>query len=788
MKRKRCGSVSININTKLLCWMAVAVPSSSTSSAPCSAFLLPSRRLHQQLPDQHQHHRHRRLHAIDMFSSSPSSLQFTTLLNLTAHPNAGASNEYSIRGQRQRSRRHIVNATSSWSTENVADDIFDEATENADSSNYITTKKLKRKTSTTPSSSTTSSSFTTVRQSPFPAMPSPLFVDLAKSQFELLSNSLVHTTTTTTTTSSSSKQQSKIHSMILYLPKENPITGRLEFVPALSIPDPSSSSNHKRIFIASSVEHSSKSGGVHQPPTVPEFVMQKGALRLPGFFSAKDLIPSYPFVSSGSNGSDEEGGSAEVLGMEEGDDGKTTKNPQRSRDIITMDGYDSPIGVSAVEEIPMMSSSSSKRSSSGGLGESVEADVKGAGGGGGGCRTSLSVTLFNGLDTLGVLMLWPNNNDKMSNNNNEEEQEEWKWTSEDKRQVSRAAKSLALALSMDGELASSRLANDRLCVAMADGLHQVKSPLQALRTFGKLLRRQLDEDGSSVGVGSATIVGMERMPTATTSTSAGNGRGRRHALKLAEDMLSQGERVIDIIEPMDALVRSSSGDGNSRYLLRGDILEIEEETSMSTLRLPPSDDVTTEIPQQYLLPPPMPIIGDFTLEMAFPQDVLGSIVYASQAVSREAGINFDVYGFDPDNIDLPGVSVCTKYLKEAVSNLLDNAIKYAPIRRRGKVGRPRTPQIKVSLVPNDRSLFSPGATIYIEDNGPGISPSEREKVFERGYRGEAVQDEVDGSGLGLAIAREMISKIGGTLEIVDVGPNKLNGTTVRVVLFRDPER
>ena len=576
--------------------------------------------------------------------------------------------------------------------------------------------------------------------------------------------------------------------MILYLPKENPITGRLEFVPALSIPDPSSSSNHKRIFIASSVEHSSKSGGVHQPPTVPEFVMQKGALRLPGFFSAKDLIPSYPFVSSGSNGSDEEGGSAEVLGMEEGDDGKTTKNPQRSRDIITMDGYDSPIGVSAVEEIPMMSSSSSKRSSSGGLGESVEADVKGAGGGGGGCRTSLSVTLFNGLDTLGVLMLWPNNNDKMNNNNNEEEQEEWKWTSEDKRQVSRAAKSLALALSMDGELASSRLANDRLCVAMADGLHQVKSPLQALRTFGKLLRRQLDEDGSSVGVGSATIVGMERMPTATTSTSAGNGRGRRHALKLAEDMLSQGERVIDLIEPMDALVRSSGGDGNIRYLLRGDILDDEEETLTSTLRLPPSDDVTTEIPQQYLLPPPMPIIGDFTLEMAFPQDVLGSIVYASQAVSREAGINFDVYGFDPDNLDLPGVSVCTKYLKEAVSNLLDNAIKYAPIRRRGKVGRPRTPQIKVSLVPNDRSLFSPGATIYIEDNGPGISPSEREKVFERGYRGEAVQDEVDGSGLGLAIAREMISKIGGTLEIVDVGPNKLNGTTVRVVLFRDPER
>ena len=71
----------------------------------------------------------------------------------------------------------------------------------------------------------------------------------------------------------------------------------------------------------------------------------------------------------------------------------------------------------------------------------------------------------------------------------------WEWTSNDKRQVSRAAKSLALALSMDNERASTQLANDQFRVAMADSLHQVKSPLQALRTFGKLLQRQLAEEG-----------------------------------------------------------------------------------------------------------------------------------------------------------------------------------------------------------------------------------------------------------------------------------------------------
>ncbi len=48
-------------------------------------------------------------------------------------------------------------------------------------------------------------------------------------------------------------------------------------------------------------------------------------------------------------------------------------------------------------------------------------------------------------------------------------------------------------------------------------------------------------------------------------------------------------------------------------------------------------------------------------------------------------------------------------------------------------------------------------------------------------------NEVEGSGLGLAIAREMITRMGGVLDIVDEGPNRLNGTTVRVILFHDPE-
>jgi signal transduction histidine kinase len=361
---------------------------------------------------------------------------------------------------------------------------------------------------------------------------------------------------------------------------------------------------------------------------------------------------------------------------------------------------------------------------------------------------------------------------------------------DDKLKLSRAARSLALALSTDNELASSRIANERFRLSLADGMHQVRSPLQAFRTFGKLLQRQLAEgDDGEMEQRAPPASSIATSHSARGGDDGGGGGGRRRqqqwAMKLAEDILSQGERVIDLIEPMDALIRNDVGRGK-KYLLLGDV---KERVVLLPPLLPPSWDdpavagtATTAqiVPYRRYdqLPPPMPVLGE---------------LYAYQAISLEAGIKLDAVGFEPDNPDLPGVKVCTRHLTEAVSNLLDNAVKYAPLRRGGGrkqgkklVSRPRIPQIRVMLVSIEPPL-SPGATLYIEDNGPGIPTSERDEVFVRRYRGRAVVDEVEGSGLGLAIAREMVTRMGGVLDIVDEGPNRLNGTTVRVILFRDPE-
>ncbi|HEV7799445.1 MAG TPA: sensor histidine kinase [Burkholderiales bacterium] len=78
-------------------------------------------------------------------------------------------------------------------------------------------------------------------------------------------------------------------------------------------------------------------------------------------------------------------------------------------------------------------------------------------------------------------------------------------------------------------------------------------------------------------------------------------------------------------------------------------------------------------------------------------------------------------------------------LREAVSNLLDNALRYGAAGRHVTVG--------VSATPPE---------IYVEDTGPGIPESEREKVRQRFYRMPGTQG--DGCGLGLSIVEEIVRR------------------------------
>ncbi len=106
-------------------------------------------------------------------------------------------------------------------------------------------------------------------------------------------------------------------------------------------------------------------------------------------------------------------------------------------------------------------------------------------------------------------------------------------------------------------------------------------------------------------------------------------------------------------------------------------------------------------------------------------------------------------------------------LRTVIDNLVSNAIKYSP----------RAGVIEITLGPQ-----AAHAVLDVVDQGPGIAPADRERVFESFYTGKPPADgKVKGSGLGLAIAREYAHAHGGRIEVLDRADGE-RGTRFRLWL------
>lgn len=122
--------------------------------------------------------------------------------------------------------------------------------------------------------------------------------------------------------------------------------------------------------------------------------------------------------------------------------------------------------------------------------------------------------------------------------------------------------------------------------------------------------------------------------------------------------------------------------------------------------------------------------------------LLGALDFTAQA--REKDIKLSIGKAD-------GISACfdLKWTLEALSNILDNAVKYTP-----KGGA-------VSVSAQEYEMF---VRIDVADSGIGMSEDETAKVFSRFYRSPRVSQE-KGVGIGLYLAREILSREGGYIKV-----------------------
>lgn len=122
-------------------------------------------------------------------------------------------------------------------------------------------------------------------------------------------------------------------------------------------------------------------------------------------------------------------------------------------------------------------------------------------------------------------------------------------------------------------------------------------------------------------------------------------------------------------------------------------------------------------------------------------DIAGAAVDRAKRLARAHTIQIDIAD------DMPLLCVDAVLMEQVFFNLIDNACKYSPPNTAVKVWAIRTPK---------------HIAIEVADQGPGIPPDDRERVFDMFYRVNQA-DSQSGTGLGLAICRGIVEAHGGTI-------------------------
>jgi signal transduction histidine kinase len=301
------------------------------------------------------------------------------------------------------------------------------------------------------------------------------------------------------------------------------------------------------------------------------------------------------------------------------------------------------------------------------------------------------------------------------------------WNEREEAQMQQIARTLALACILDQrsqwmqqELGSSRQIQAQVYDTMHNLLHQFKSPLTALRTFGKLLARRLVPEDKNRNVAFSIVRESDRL----------------------QELLGQFDRTVD--------------------------------TGEANLRLPSGTSETATSNMELIQHSPLSLLPVANLdESCFVGLVLKPLLISASAIASERHLSLlaDIPA------DLPPVWANDRALREVLSNLIDNALKYSP------AGRQIYIKVRYDAANGDRATHRklPAIAVAVSDTGSGIPPQDLDHLFERHYRGEKAQTEIPGTGLGLAIARDLVRQMQGEIQVFSpVNPEWLPSSTAHL--------
>ena len=287
--------------------------------------------------------------------------------------------------------------------------------------------------------------------------------------------------------------------------------------------------------------------------------------------------------------------------------------------------------------------------------------------------------------------------------------------------------------------AAAHRSEERMRRFIADAGHELRTPLTAIRGFAEYYRQRgglvphWDREEQAKAATSATSA------TGIVHPQGGMGSsGRGGAGGVAGDGLTPGD--------LDRLMQRVEKEAARMGLLVEDLLLLARLDQQRPLARQPVDLLS--------------LAGDAV------HDARLLAPARTVDLSVQAGAAFLVIGDEPR-------------LRQVIGNLMSNALTHTPD------GTPIEVSIGSGTLDPRLPSSSPAVTLDVTDHGPGMTPEQAHRVFERFYRTDQARTRATGgSGLGLAIVNALVSAHGGVAS-VRTAPGK--GATFRIALPLAPE-
>ncbi len=341
------------------------------------------------------------------------------------------------------------------------------------------------------------------------------------------------------------------------------------------------------------------------------------------------------------------------------------------------------------------------------------------------------------------------------------------WKNEERHYVERVGQSLAAGCVLERraqwlqtQMASKRDLQSRQSEIFHNLLHQFRNPLTAVTTFGQLLVRRLEPEDPNQKIATGIVRESKRLREMVAhfdeTVAIGDADLAREPavvlnLPASSVRLLPSGRTDSAASTVDDEHTNATSDIDGESLsLEYDLEPFRADSSLREVAATPSKGTAAEPSNESVLGPGLG--HSLVLCAQYLPDIVEPILAVASIVAMEKGVTIETQVAS----DTPSVWGEEEALGEVVSNLVDNAVKYAPI------GAQVWVQTGVSYASDTHHYQG----IVVGDTGPGIPADDLERLFERNYRGVQAQSDIPGTGLGLAIAQSLMTQMQGSIEVI----------------------